>query len=453
MLELPQSLREHFAHLQVAVYGSGGSPSHHLALLASWELYPHVVSAEHIRAGEIAHFDAVIFPGGGLAAMAGQLKPLGEEGMRALRDWVGAGGTYLGSCAGSCHPLRMREPYRQSNPEAEPFQICDVTPLNAAEGSWGLDSPGTGRLRVAPEIHPLFEGLREPFEIVHYNGPLFPAKGGAVGQVLEPTRAFTPFETSQSEQREKTTLSHAIASNARIAYSQRFGAGQVILFGSHPEFGSSPLQLGFLPAARLLANALGLSKPRISKVNDHAVAEKLLLTEDLLGALTYEVERLVRLLTEATSLSTYLPAEAPAFLGLSGPSLWNAALTEAQGLLSELKAWLMHCPSECSVYGLHLLDTTPSPSQDVGFMGVCQGLGYARGLTQQALVVSVPWPAFTGAYNELATHPYHLLVSSYLSACGLVAAMALQVNAFAALNALPPISLTSKEALHAAQTL
>jgi hypothetical protein len=37
----------------------------------------------------------------------------------------------------------------------------------------------------------------------------------------------------------------------------------------------------------------------------------------------------------------------------------------------------------------------------------------------------------------LDTHPYHLLVSSYLSACGIVAAATLQLGAFAALNDLP----------------
>ncbi len=447
VLELPQALREHFKHLRVAVYGSGGAPSHHLALLAHWGLYPHVLLADDIRSGGLDTFDAVIFPGGGLAAMAGQLGPLGRAGMTTLREWVEAGGSYLGSCAGSCHPLTMSEPYRRSNPQADPFQVCNVTPLNAAAGAWGLESPGTGQLRVAPEAHPLFEGLTEPFEIVHYNGPLFPNIEGAAGQVLEPTEAFTPFEVSQGDPREVTTLARSIASGARISYTQRVGAGQVILFGSHPEFGWSALQLGWLPATRLLANALGL-------VRASAIANEPEHSDDLdrkaLGDILREANRLVELLGEAAPLGAGLPLETPAFLGMPGPTLWDAGMGEARLLLAALQAWLEACPSDIPVRGRHLLEANPKPGQDVGFMGARQGLCRAREMVQEALGLPAVWPSFSGAYAELSTHPYHLLVSSYLSACGLIAAMALQVSAFATLNALPPLPLPFKEPFDAA---
>lgn len=448
---LPTSLRAHLASLRVAVYGSGGAPSHHLALLAHWGTTPYVVYAEDILAGRLGDYDAVIFPGGGLAAMAGQLNPLGVAGMTALREWVTAGGSYIGSCAGSCHPLRMSDAYVAAYPEAAPFQVCDVTPLNAAAGAWGLESPGTGRIRVEPEDHPLFRGLAEPFDIVHYNGPLFPDVAGAAGRVTAPTDAFTPFEASEGKNPQTTTLARGIASGARVAYLQRVEEGQVILFGSHPEFGSSALQLGFLPAARLLANALGLVEGRLQTVPE---PDLLPLGADLLAALQSGVAHLEHLLEAAASLGARLPPETPGFLGMPGRDLWDAALAEAHGLLVEVGRWLEHelkrCPAGTLVRGLHLLDTDPKPGQDVGFMGVRQGLEQASILTRSALVA--PWTPFTGAYNELATHPYHLLVSSYLSACGLVAAMFLQVSAFAALNALP-LPRHTKESFYAEQVL
>ncbi len=79
-------------------------------------------------------------------------------------------------------------------------------------------------------------------------------------------------------------------------------------------------------------------------------------------------------------------------------------------------------------------------------MGAHQLLGCAHEMAGRATDPSAEWPAFTGAYDQLATHPYHLLASSYLSACGLIAAAALQVTAFTSLNDLPlpyPIPLTS----------
>ena len=444
--EIRSTLGPHLPGLRVAVYASGGAPSHHLALLALWGGNPEVIYADEIVGGKLSGYDAVIFPGGGLAAMAGQLKPLGEAGMTALRGWVEAGGSYLGSCAGSCHPLRMSAAYNEAYPDASPFQICDVTPLNAAAGAWGLDSPGTGRLRVLPEGHPLFEGLTGPFEIVHYNGPLFPPSTGAAGQVLESTDAFTPFEVSQaltSEQTtEPTTVACAVAQGARIAYRQHVGNGQVIVFGSHPEFGGSALQLGWLPAVRLLANALSL----VPATSTPLVSTSTVLSEQVLLETRRRAAKLKALFARAALLRERLPTETPPFLGLSGLELWDVVIEEVHELLSGLERWVAACPVGKAVRGLYLLDCAPKPGQDVGFMGVCQMLGQAARLAQQAVDPETGWPDFTGAYDQLETHPYHLLVSSYLSAGGLVAAAALQVTAFTALNVLPlpqlvPLSL------------
>lgn len=445
---------QHLSSLRVAVYASGGAPSHHLALLALWGGNPEVIYADEIVGGKLSEYDAVIFPGGGLAAMAGQLEPLGEAGMTALHRWVEAGGSYLGSCAGSCHPLQMSAAYNEAYPDALPFQICDVTPLNAAAGAWGLDSPGTGRLRVLPENHPLFEGLTDPFEIVHYNGPLFPPATGAAGKVLGCSDAFTPFEVSQalSEQQpaEPTTVVRAVAQGARIAYRQHIGNGQVIVFGSHPEFGGSALQLGWLPAVRLLANALNLipaaSAPRVPATT--------VLSEPVLLEIRRRAKGLETLFTRAAPLRERLPAETPSFLGMSGSDLWDAVTGEAQGLLDGLEHWAAACPVGGTVRDIYLLDRAPKPNQDVGFMGTCQLLGQALSLAQRAVDSETEWPKFTGAYDQLGTHPYHLLVGSYLSAGGLIAAAALQVAAFTTTNKLPlPHLIPFQEIFDAKQTV
>lgn len=431
------SIQAHLSNLRVAVYASGGAPSHHLALIALWGGQPRVIHAEEIAQGGLDDFDAVIFPGGGLFAMAGQLNPLGEQGIAQIRKWVEAGGTYIGTCAGSCHPLKMSDPYQAALPAAAQFQMCSITPVNAAAGQWGLDSPGTGRIIVQPDAHPLFAGFAEPFEIVHYNGPLFPSEAGVAGRVIRATSHFTPFEHSTGIAASAITLERAIAQEARIAFHQKVGAGQIILFGSHPEFGASALQLGWLPASRLLANALGLVPARGRVESSPGPVSSEALTE-----IQNRAAELDGLLEQLAPLKQYLPANTPPFLGYSGAELWQTAIAESRQILQRLQAWAKTCPVREDLEGAFLLDAAPRPNQDFGFAGVKQLLAKALEMTQQAASTSPEqWPAFTGAYNQFLQHPYHLVASVYLSAGGLIAGTALQAMAFAALNALPQADL------------
>ena len=56
------------------------------------------VGPADIRSGCLDQFDAVIFPGG---SGSGQGKAIGVDGRKAVRDFVGDGGAYLGVCAGA----------------------------------------------------------------------------------------------------------------------------------------------------------------------------------------------------------------------------------------------------------------------------------------------------------------------------------------------------------------
>lgn len=430
----PNALPEHLARLRVAVYASGGAPSHHLALLALWGAAPRVLHVADVEGGALETLDVVIVPGGGLNAVAGQLRPLGPGGAARLREWVERGGTYVGSCAGSCHPLRMSDPYLEAVPVAASLQMCSVTPVNASAGPWGLDSPGTGRLRIAGGDDPLLAGLPDPFEVVHYNGPLFPAEPGAAGRVLGPTGAFTPFERSSGLDAAHGTLERVVRAGAHVAYRAPFGEGRIVLFGSHPEFGASALQLGWLPAARLLANALLEVRPRgLAPWPDGIPLARAALELAALDALDLEAT-----LAHLEPLGAQLPASTPPFLGLEGPELWRAAVREARAILVPLAAWLRALPASEGATAAFLLDAEPRPDQDFGFAGARQLLRRALEMTRTAK--SVPpdrWPAFTGAYDQFLDHPYHLVASVYLSAGGLVAAAALQATAFAAANRLP----------------
>ena len=56
-----------------------------------------VVNSADIQAGALDHFDVVIFPGG---SGVPQAAALGDKGMRAVQEFVRAGGGYVGICAG-----------------------------------------------------------------------------------------------------------------------------------------------------------------------------------------------------------------------------------------------------------------------------------------------------------------------------------------------------------------
>src|SRR3954451_21697800 len=85
----------------VGLYGGGGAPFNQAAILAACGFALRFLSDTEIRAGDLDQVDVLVMPGGGFRAMHGQIEPLGEEGCRAIASWVGRGGAYVGSCAGS----------------------------------------------------------------------------------------------------------------------------------------------------------------------------------------------------------------------------------------------------------------------------------------------------------------------------------------------------------------
>src|SRR5262249_10197319 len=86
---------------RVGLYGGGGAPFNHAAILAECGFSVRFLSDAEVRAGQLAAVDVFVMPGGGFRAMHGQIEPLGDGGCRAIADFVRAGGMYIGCCAGS----------------------------------------------------------------------------------------------------------------------------------------------------------------------------------------------------------------------------------------------------------------------------------------------------------------------------------------------------------------
>jgi hypothetical protein len=457
---MPQALR----HLRVGIYSSAGAPFHHAALVALWGGYPIPVRAEDIRAGSLEGLDVLVFPGGGITAMAGMLTPLGVSGADAVRNWVAKGGMYLGSCAGSFLPSSVGEAYWNAHEEARRLHMTTASLANGSDSAFeGLTSPGVGTLEVmvSDRKHWLVEGLPDRFDMVHYNGPLFdltafPSTTGgnplfaAPAGVLRPDVATTAFTRSEdflgadTGVGSESVFDRCVTSGAHNGIAARYGDGLVVLFGSHPEFGFDPLQLSWGPAVKLFANALrhqaqrqhGSNQPSSRSVETAS-------RHDVLCAALAEVsdalERIARGFGDLHDADTGLwlePQNAPAFLGRSPTQLWSEATAAAARAAHESAALTRRLVNEAVDLrdAARWIDDLPLPNQDVGFMGLRQLVARIETSVEAAQRQLKEDPiSLAHAYDGMTTHPYQIAVGSYLSAAGLTAAAVLTASTIAAI--------------------
>ena len=450
---------------RVGVYGSGGAPYAHLAFAALHGAEVRVVRAEDVAAGRLARLDALVMPGGGRRAMAGLLAPLGRDGAAAIHRFVEEGGCYLSSCAGSVLPLALDGAAAEALPEAAAMRMVEVALANPGDATLGgLSSPGVGRIRVRVDVgSPLGEGLPDEVAMVHYNGPFFAvAEAGAAGvrpfawpRAAEP--GFTPAERFLSPDggdaawEGETTFDACVRRGAAGGLACEVGRGHAILFGSHPEFGLGPLQLGWGEGARLLLNALRLAparargdggsgpwRPRPQRPGA-APAE---LADEVARGLRCAAERFdgLRLRADAAWLA---PGLAPHFHGVAARDAWQRDAGVAAGVADATADLLASLRGRLDDGDRGWLDDAPRTDQDVGAMGLLQLGESALGMLERAEArLEAPPERPAHAYDGLDAHPFHLAVGSYLSAAGLVAAAALASAVLAARHGAPTGPLT-----------
>lgn len=440
---------------RVGVYGSGGAPFPHLAFAALHGAEVRVVRAEDVAAGRLARLDGLVMPGGGRCAMAGLLAPLGRDGAAAIRRFVEDGGVYLSSCAGSVLPLALDGAAAEAHPEAAAMRMVEVPLANRGDATLGgLASPGVGRIRVRLDAEsPLGEGLPAEVTMVHYNGPFFDVPGGGAAGVRPfawPRAAeegFTPAETflgaggGDAEREGETTFAACVRRGAAGGLDAGVGRGRAILFGSHPEFGLGPLQLGWGEGARLLLNALRLVpargrggdgfgpwRPRPQRPG----ALPAELADEVASGLRCAAERFDRLRLRAQA-AWLAPGLAPRFHGLAARDAWQRDAGVAAGVADATADLLASLRDRLDAGDLGWLDDAPRQDQDVGAMGLLQLGETALAMLERAEArLEAPPERPAHAYDGLETHPFHLAVGSYLSAAGLTAAAALASAALAA---------------------
>jgi hypothetical protein len=418
---------------RIALYGSGGSPYNHAAILARAGHGIGFVFPQDIEAGALQGFDAFVMPGGGYLAMAGQLAPLGAAGCRAIREYVESGGMYIGSCAGAYDAATVSDRFRAAWPAQAELRLLEDRVWNDAEDDDDLRSPGIGELvcETADADHPVMAGLPRRFPITHYNGPFFDGPH-ALALVVGVGASFTAAEEFFGEPAAERLIDQAITVGAANIAAGGRGRGRVVLFGSHPEFGRTLSLDDETGAARLLLNAVSWQldesgrpqRPPRPLVSEAAIAPEVT-KADLAsaGPLSARIAERCARLSERTADAGWLDdGAAMSAFALSPREIWTAALTAIPTLASE-------AAGKCDAMPDHLRSFRPPAAwpTDGGFHGAVPLLRQAEEMLAAAETAwTGAWPAPTGdpyAYDRES--PYHLVAGSYLAAIGRVASAAL----------------------------
>ena len=458
--------------IRIGLYGGGGAPMNQAAILAACGFPVRFLTDAEVRAGGLAEFDVFIMPGGGTRAMNGQIEPLGEEGARAIADFVRAGGMYIGCCAGTYDCIVNSESFLASCPAQAHLQLLNAMPWqgdSAIEMFGGIQSPGVGVIEARNERpdHPVMLGMPPTFPLVHYNGPILdpivgsrlPGASAAVGlaSFAGTTERFTPAEAfaGPPPPDERTDVSMGIAAGRSAAAAGELGTGRVVAFGSHPELGADPALAEWFDTARMLANAVLWQA--VSRLGREPVADGKRQAGPIawpLGSGFGEAARLSRQLADRAETLQRQPLEprpmwlAPEYamstFGLAPDEIWRQSLVEIIRLagragrqsatLAARMEQLMQPPlgpvpdvvRQAAIAAEHrlLYNRAEAWDQDGGYQGVLALLQTAIKMCDQAMVnweMQLGPPA--GPYAYLDTNPYHLVAGSYLAAVGVIGAV------------------------------
>jgi len=203
--------------LKVAVYTDTGATAGGekvLSVLASFsDVKAHSFTAADIRGGRLTGCDVLLHPGG---TGGGQGKALGEEGREKVREFVRAGGGFVGICAGA---------YLASCDYPWSLHILDAKVIDKAH--WAR---GNGDVQVALTSagKALLGADAERLQIAYFQGPLLAPAGDP------DVPDYEKLGTFETEIALKGAPTGVMIGTTAIA-SGSFGAGHVLCFSPHPE--------------------------------------------------------------------------------------------------------------------------------------------------------------------------------------------------------------------------
>ncbi len=207
--------------IRVAIFDGVGVGPSALPLIAAIEEakdHPFQVSritAPEIQAGKLADVDVLVHPGG---SGGGQGKALGENGRKAVREFVHRGGGYLGVCGGA---------YLATNDYEWSLNLIDAKVVDKRHWARGI---GDVQLQLSPAGSALF-GHPEPELFIHYaQGPLL-ARPEWDNPDVPNYESLAVFKTEIALK----GAPEGVMARTSAAVRAQYGSGRVFCFSPHPE--------------------------------------------------------------------------------------------------------------------------------------------------------------------------------------------------------------------------
>jgi glutamine amidotransferase-like uncharacterized protein len=203
--------------VRIGVYvdeGAGPSVNNLLSVLSKFE----GVSVTKLKAGDfrsdrLAEFDLLMQPGG---SGGGQGRKLGEDGRDAIREFVKAGGGFVGICAGS---------YLASADYEWSLHILDAKVVDRKHWARGK---GTVEIQLTDDGRKLMGVENQKLSILYAQGPLL-APGNKPD--IEDYEMVATFETEIA----KNGAPEGVMKGTTAIAKGKFGNGRVLCFSPHPE--------------------------------------------------------------------------------------------------------------------------------------------------------------------------------------------------------------------------
>lgn len=221
LLVMPIGLRAAEKPIRVAIFDGDGVGSSALSLISAIEeAQDHKfqisrITAAAIQGGRLADVDVLVHAGG---SGGGQGKALGENGRKAVRDFVHHGGGYLGVCAGA---------YLATNDYEWSLNLIDAKVVDKRHWARGV---GDVQLQLSPAGSALFGHPERELTIHYAQGPLL-ARPEWDDPDVPNYESLAIFKTEIALK----GAPQGVMARTSAAVRARYGSGRVFCFSPHPE--------------------------------------------------------------------------------------------------------------------------------------------------------------------------------------------------------------------------
>jgi glutamine amidotransferase-like uncharacterized protein len=182
-------------------------------------------SAENVQRepDRLARFDVLIFPGGRAHKQA---DALGENARRAVKDFIRAGGGFVGICAGG---FLASAQYDWSLGLVNTRILTgDQEIPGVGKRSLADRGPGTVQIELTADGQSIFGARAAPFDVSFSGGPIFL---GPKRDDLAPAIPLAYYSTEVSNY----AAQRGTMIGTPAIFAARFGAGRVVAISPHPE--------------------------------------------------------------------------------------------------------------------------------------------------------------------------------------------------------------------------